>query len=252
MKVRAAKHAGSVSSTAPVVVLHQAQIGENIGMSARAMANCGLSELRLSCPRAGWDQEKARAAATCGVSIIDQHQQYDDLLEALADCHRVYATTARPRDMAMAVITPEQAAAEILALPHNSRTALLFGAEASGLSNHDISLTQAIIEIPLHEKCRSLNLSQAVLLCAYAYRQQAHQTQQSQATPHSIEMASHQEVQFWIDRLEQQLEQRSFFREPNLALTTKRNIRTMFHRPCWSKQEIQTLQGILRSLAQQK
>ncbi|MGA7786595.1 MAG: RNA methyltransferase, partial [Xanthobacteraceae bacterium] len=97
----------------PVVVLVEPQLGENIGAAARAMANFGLSRLRLVKPRQGWPNERARVMATGAGRILDDAVLYDTLPAALADCSFVLATTARAHDQAKPVIGPAQAAAEM-------------------------------------------------------------------------------------------------------------------------------------------
>ena len=81
----------------PVIILVEPQLGENIGMVARAMANFGLSELRLVNPRDGWPSEKARAASSRAYHVIDAVKVYETLEESISDLNRVMATTARPQ-----------------------------------------------------------------------------------------------------------------------------------------------------------
>src|SRR5690606_35480047 len=97
----------------PTLILVRPQLADNIGMVARAMANFGLDELRLIAPRDGWPNEKARAAAAGANFIIDATRASGTLAEAVADLNFVRATTARRRDLANPVLTPEQAAQAI-------------------------------------------------------------------------------------------------------------------------------------------
>lgn len=228
----------------PIIILHQSQLGENIGMSARAMGNCGLDALRLSCPRPNWDRDKARAAAAGAAEIIDNLSVHDSLHDALSDCHHVFATSARRRNMPVRVIDPETAAQEILRC--SGKVALLFGSESSGLDNDALSLADAMIEIPLHPDCTSLNLSQAVLLVAYHWWGNSRQdtlAEQPTATP-----ATRAETIFLLERLEGLLDEKGFFTESNLRDVSWRNIQTMIHRKGLSTQEVQTLHGIFSAL----
>src|SRR3546814_6248356 len=93
----------------PVVVLVEPQLGENIGAAARAMLNCGLTDLRLVRPRDGWPNGKAVASASGAVEVIERARLYDSTEAAIADLNRVYATTARPREMIKPVVTPRPA-----------------------------------------------------------------------------------------------------------------------------------------------
>jgi tRNA/rRNA methyltransferase len=120
----------------PVIVLVETQMGENIGAAARAMANFGLKELRLVKPRDGWPNDKARAAASRGDTIIDAVRLFDTLAEAIADLELVYATTARPHDIAKEVEAPAVAAVEMAAAAgRGARCGVVFGREKWGLTS---------------------------------------------------------------------------------------------------------------------
>ena len=97
----------------PTVILVEPQLGENIGAAARAMLNCGLTELRLVRPRDGWPNPRAVASAAGADRVLDQAQLFPNLDYAVADLQRVYATTARNRGMTQHILTPRAAAAEM-------------------------------------------------------------------------------------------------------------------------------------------
>ncbi|HSM19973.1 MAG TPA: RNA methyltransferase, partial [Hyphomicrobiales bacterium] len=105
-------HRREGATTGPAMVLVAPQLGENIGTAARAMANFGLADLRLVNPRDGWPNERARKAASGADHVIDGARVFATLAEAIADLSFVYATTARPRDLAKPVVPPEDAARE--------------------------------------------------------------------------------------------------------------------------------------------
>src|ERR1700740_3213968 len=112
----------------PAIILVEPQLGENIGAAARAMLNCGLTDLRLVRPRDGWPNEKARSAASGADVVIDGARLYDGAAEAIGDLNRVYATTARQRGMIKRVATPRRAAAEMRkAFAAGERVGILFG-----------------------------------------------------------------------------------------------------------------------------
>ena len=155
----------------PCVILNAPQLAENIGAVARVMANFGLYDLRLVRPRDGWPQERAWASASGADWPLDNAKVFDRLEDACADLHLLYATTARPREARLPVITPRQGAADLsLAVRAGEKVGLLFGGERAGLETLDIALCQAIITIPIDPKFRSLNLAQAVALNAYEWR----------------------------------------------------------------------------------
>ena len=156
---------------APSVVLVNPQLGENIGMAARAMANFGLFDLHLVDPREGWDPVRAEAAASGAVETVKNASIHNTLPECVKDMHYVYATTARPRDMVKDVMTPEQAGLDMRGAHRGGgeKVAILFGRERFGLNNEEISLADVIISAPVNPDYASLNIAQAVLLVSYEW-----------------------------------------------------------------------------------
>ena len=158
------------TAAAPCVILVEPQLGANIGTAARAMANFGLTELRLVAPTNGWPNEHAIKAASGADIIIEQAKLYDTLEEAVADLSFVVATTARKRDMVKPVLTPETAAAQMQArLDQGEGTGILFGREKYGLTNDHVVLADALVIAPVNPDFASLNLAQAVLLIGYEW-----------------------------------------------------------------------------------
>ncbi|MGY9107623.1 MAG: RNA methyltransferase, partial [Alphaproteobacteria bacterium] len=159
----------AVQNEAPAIILSEPQLGENIGAAARAMANFGLSDLRLVRPRDGWPNPKADAMAAGAVDIIAAARLFDTVEEAVAELNYVLATTARDRSMAKPILTPAEGAARLRRAGLQGRTsAILFGGERSGLTNHEVALADEVISIPTAE-FSSLNLGQAVLLVGYEW-----------------------------------------------------------------------------------
>jgi tRNA/rRNA methyltransferase len=154
----------------PAIVLVKPQLGENIGTAARAMANCGLDDLRLVAPRDGWPNDKAVAAASGADSVLDKARLYPNVPAAIADLRRVYAATARDRYMVKRIVTPRLAAAEIAGfLGVGEACGVLFGPERTGLVNDDIALADTVLSVPLNPAFSSLNLAQAVLIVGYEW-----------------------------------------------------------------------------------
>src|SRR5262245_59150532 len=123
----------------PIVILVRPQLGENIGMAARAMLNCGLSALRLVAPRDGWPNPKAQRAASGADVVLERAVVFDGLAEAVADLQRVLATTARNRELTQRIVTPRQAAAAMRdRIADGERVGILFGPERAGLTNDDL------------------------------------------------------------------------------------------------------------------
>ncbi len=245
---------------APCVVLVNPQLGENIGMAARAMANFGLFELRLVEPREGWDRERAVNAASGAYDTVEQATVFPDLKSALADRQFAYATTARPRDMTKEVMTPEQAGTDMRTrIKSGENLALVFGRERFGLNNDEVSLTDVIVTAPVNAAYASLNIAQAVLLMGYEwFRHEA--TSLGQATPELPAMqgpglkmpgtqpATKDELQGFYDHLEAELMASGFFKTDMKQPTMMRNLRNIFGRASLSEQEIKSLRGVVSSL----
>jgi tRNA/rRNA methyltransferase len=151
----------------PAIVLVRPQLGENIGKAARAMLNFGLTDLRLVNPRDGWPNPSAGPAAAGADQVLEQARIYAGVADAVADCAHIYATTVRKRGLVIPVITPEEAAREIH--DRSERSAILFGAERSGLETEEAAVAGTIITVPINSEFRSLNLAQAVILVAYEW-----------------------------------------------------------------------------------
>jgi tRNA/rRNA methyltransferase len=247
----------------PAVVLVNPQLGENIGTAARAMGNFALDELRLVEPRDGWPNTRAGESAAGADWIIAGAQVYDDLPQALADCHFVYATTARPRGMIKQVITPGEAAGDMHArAARGEKTAILFGRERWGLDNDEISLADVIVMAPVNPDFASLNIAQAVLLVGYEWFKLT-ASSIGQATPElpategsGLKMpdtrpASKAELGGLFEHLERELDDAGFFKSRNNRRVMVRNLRNLLHRAELSEQEVRTLRGVIASLVRQ-
>ena len=228
----------------PIIVLVRPQLGENIGKAARAMLNFGLTELRIVDPRDGWPNPMAGPAAAGANVVLERAQVFDTLAEAVADCPHVYATTVRKRGVTKPVVTPEQAAQAI----HRDagRSALVFGPERSGLETGDVALARAILTVPINPEFASLNLAQAVILCAYEWSKLA---ALSQPTLEELPPPAPQdELEGLIAHLETMLEPTAFFRPLTRANSTRLTLRTIMTKPGWSHLEVRTLRGVLSAL----
>lgn len=232
----------------PAIVLVRPQLGENIGAAARAMLNFGLAEMRLVGPRDCWPSAAARANASGADTVIDGAVLYDDTEAAVADCARVYATTARPRYMIKPVMTPRQAAAAIRGqIAAGVKVAILFGGERAGLDNDDVARADTIITAPLNPAFSSLNLAQAVLLVASEWWQAG----PPPPTP-GVEQAppAAKERLFTLFRhLEQELEAAGFFVVPEKKAGMVRTIRNLIARAQPTDQEVGVLHGIVTALS---
>lgn len=233
----------------PIIVLVTPQLGENIGMAARAMLNCGLKHLRLVAPRDGWPSEKAVSASAEALVLMPEVQVYPDTKAAIADCQYVYATSGRPRHMVKAIHTADAAAVEMKGrVKAGERVAILFGAERTGLLNEDLMLATSIINVPTNPEFASLNISQAVLLVAYEWLRVNDETPARRYDNYDSRPATHAEYQGFIDRLEENLAKMGFFQAPDLRPTMMRNIQNTLRRAEMSEQDIRTFHGIISVL----
>jgi tRNA/rRNA methyltransferase len=238
---------------APSVILSHPQLGENIGAAARAMANFGLSDLRLVKPRHGWPDAKATAMAAGAANVVEEARVFATVREALADLNLVYATTARERGITKEVLTPAEAARR-LHKPAGSgeRTGILFGNERAGLDNDEISLCDCVITIPTAHFA-SINLGQAVLLTAYEWFRASDTTPPARLEHGPIHRTpTRQELLDLFDHLERELEESGFLFPPEKHDAMTRAIRATVHRARLTYQEVQTLRGMLVALAKGK
>lgn len=231
------------------MILNEPQLAENIGAVARVMANFGLSDLRLVRPRDGWPQERAWPSASGADWPLDNARVYESLGAAMADLRLVFATTARPREAMLPVITPREAA-ERLAEAHAQSwpIGLLYGGERAGLETADIALCNAIVTIPIDPRFHSLNLAQAVAITAYEWRltQASGPPPKFTAAPEPADQAA---VHGFYEQLEGELETAGFFHPPEKRASMVRNLRVAFGRAALSDQEVRTLRGVVTALS---
>ncbi|MCP8940417.1 RNA methyltransferase [Alsobacter sp. SYSU M60028] len=229
----------------PAVILVEPQLGENIGMAARAMANFGLDDMRLVRPRERWLHAKTRAAAAGAEYILDKATTYDTVRDAVASLSFVYATTARERGQGKIVVGPREAGAAMQArVAAGQSVGVLFGRERTGLENDDIALADEILTYPVNPAYASLNLSQAVLLLGFAWRDAAEAPLPFAFKP-KWPPAPREMVLSFFDYLEEQLDARGFFRPAGKRPVMARNLRNMFHRMNLSEQDVRTLRGMV-------
>jgi tRNA/rRNA methyltransferase len=234
----------------PIVVLVEPQLGENIGTAARAMANFGLTRLRLVRPRDAWPNVHARRAASGADAVLDGAALYDSLPAALSDCSFVLATTARAHDQAKPVIGPAEAAREMAPrLAAGETVAVMFGRERWGLMNDEVGLADRIVTFPVNPAFASLNLAQAVLIIAYEWFKAA-----GGALPFGMPLrsplAGKDQLFAFFATLERELERVEFFRPAEKRDTMTINLRNIFVRMAPTQQDIQTLHGVVTAIAE--
>ena len=240
----------------PAIVLVRPQLAVNIGMCARAMANFGLTDLRLVAPREGWPRtgayrKGAYAAAAGAVHLLEAANLFETVEAAILDLNFVWAATARERGQNKPVVTPAEA------MPQSARRisggenhGVLFGPERTGLGNDEVALADAILTFPVNPAFASLNLAQAVLLTGYEWMRATTDAkapfspvQRSPAAPREMTLS-------FFDYLEAELERTGFFRPGSKQPVMRRNLRNMFHRMQLTGQDVSSLRGMVVRLVE--
>jgi tRNA/rRNA methyltransferase len=239
-----------MNAPAPVVLLVEPQLGENIGAAARAMANFGLSRLRLVNPRCGWPSREAAIMASGADRILDGAQLFGSAAAAVADCHFVLATTARAHDQAKPVIGAEEAARQMAPRVAGGETvAIMFGRERNGLENDEVGLADAIVTLPVNPAFASLNLAQAVVIMSYEWSKAAG-ARLPFAMPQKSPPARKEQLLAFFRDLERELERIEYFRPHEKRDTMVINLRNIFTRMAPTQQDIRTLHGIVLALVE--
>lgn len=239
----------SGQGAAPAVILVRPQLGANIGATARAMLNFGLTDLRLVAPRDGWPNPDAGPSASGADSVLAAARVFATVADAVADLNLVYATTLRNRALTRPVATPRAAAVAVRAL--DGRGGVMFGPERSGLETEDLARAHAILTIPVNAAFGSLNLAQAVLLVAYEW------FHAGDGTP-DIAMANYAgpaaavELERLIAAVDTELTAANYYAIPGRAEVARLTLRNLLTRPGFSEQEVRTLRGVVRALAQRR
>jgi tRNA/rRNA methyltransferase len=227
----------------PAIILVAPQLGENIGMAARAMANFGLSDLRLVAPRDPFPNSQAEAAAAGAVHVIEAARVFPDLRSAMADLNWVFATTARERGQMKRVFAADTAMTDSARrIAQGERVGILFGRERTGLENDDIALADAVVTFPVNPAFASLNLAQAVLLVGYEWIK-ASGVHLPFSTPERSPPATREALMSFFDFLEAELDRCGFFVPAHKRPVMTRNLRNIFHRMQLTEQDLRTLRG---------
>jgi tRNA/rRNA methyltransferase len=235
----------------PAVILVEPQLGENIGMAARAMGNFGLTRLRLVKPRDGWPNVAAQRAAAGADHILDHVELFETDEAAVADCSLLFATTARAHDQAKPVVGPEEAARQsVTEIASGGTAAILFGRERWGLTNEEVALANRIVTFPVNPGFASLNLAQAVLLMGYEWFKLATQGALPFTMSERSERASSHQMQAFFDNLVQELDKVEFLRPAEKRDTMLVNLRNIFTRMEPTKQDMHTLHGVVMAIAE--
>jgi len=238
------------------IVLVEPSHPGNIGAAARAMKNMGLERLMLVRPRRFPDSE-ATARASGAESLLAQARVVGSLAEALEGCGFVAATTSRERDQNFRVLDVRDAAARLVGEAHRAPTALLFGAERTGLTNEDLEPCHALVRIPADAAYPSLNLAMAVQIAAYeVYRARtAHASRTGESAVHqppAVPLATPEEMQRLYAHLEAVMEEVDFRDRTQSGTHLMSRIRRFLQRAELDQNEANILRGLLTAVQQRR
>ena len=243
----------ATAAATPVVILVRPQLGENIGMAARAMLNCGLSRLRIVSPRDGWPNPKAVRAASGADVVLEEAELFESVADATADLERVVATTGRNRELAQRIVTARRAAREMRTwIGKGQGVGVLFGAERTGLTNDELVHADTVLSIPLNPQFSSLNVAQAVLLVAYEWIASGDDTAAERMSAHSTRPATKAELANLFEHLERALDQSGFLRNKAMRPSMVLNLKSFLQRATMTEQEVRTFHGVIKFLSKRK
>jgi tRNA/rRNA methyltransferase len=214
----------------------------NVGSVARVMKNMGLQQLILVNPQCDRHSDDARKMAVHAQNILDRAQEVKTLADALVGCQRAIATTGRPRSPDLLLETPRQGLPWLLA--DCLQTALIFGREDRGLSNEELNYAQRYICIPANPAYPSLNLAQAVAVCAYELYQAS---LDAPSFAEEISTISLDRLEDYYHHLEQILLDIGYL-YPHTAAARMKKIRRIYHRANLTDEDLALLRGMLSQI----
>jgi len=227
-------------------ILVKPQLGENIGACARALKNFGFSNLNIVAPRDPWPNTKARMTSVGAYNVVQKTKIYKNVSDAVKNFDLIFASTARKRDVNKKHISIINFV-KILSKYKKSNIGIMFGPEASGLSNHDLSLSNFIIQIPTSNKLTSLNLSHAVIVICYEIYKSLNFIKFKKEKM-LTKLTSKNAIKNLIKYLEKMLDNKKFFKPPEKKKSMILNINNIFGRLELSDKELRILFSIFSSL----
>jgi tRNA/rRNA methyltransferase len=228
-------------------ILVKPQIGENIGACARSLKNFGFSKLNIVSPRQTWPNNKAKATSVGAFDIIKKAKIFDNTYNAIADCNIVISLSARKRDINKKHISINQFL-KIIGTRSNTKFGLMFGPEASGLSNNDLSLSNYVLQIPTSKKFKSLNLSHSLtVICYEIFKLQ--NFKKYELNGKDIKISAKNKISSLIFHLEKLLDKKGFFVPVEKKHSMIMNINNLFYRLEPNDKEVRILASIISSLS---
>lgn len=217
----------------------------NIGASARAMKTMGIKHLDLVLPKT-YPGAEVTARAAGADDILMSSKVHESLSDAVINSSLVLATSARDRSINWPVLSPQQAAAKIISTARQgAKVALVFGRENSGLSNQELELCNAMIQIPTNPDYSSLNLASAVQILCYELRKALiNDDEEKQQSGETVALATNEQMNMLYEHLQAFMTEIGFF-DPEKPRLLMRRLKRLFNRAQIDENEYNILRGIL-------
>ena len=226
-------------------ILVRPQMGENIGSVARAIKNFNIKHLRIVNPRCNWPNQKALAISVGAKDVLKSSKIYNSVEKSVGDLDIVFASTSRIRKINKETISITNLKKKI---KKGRKIGILFGPEASGLSNDEISCADYLVKIPSNKEFSSLNLSHSAIIFCYELFQHFSKRKSSYKTSYKSSIAKKSEVEKFLSFIIKGLDKKGFLQPMHKRQSMIRNIKNIFHRLNLSEQEIRILLGIFSTL----
>ena len=237
----------------PSIILVKPQMGENIGSAARAMLNFGLENMRVVAARDGWPSQSAVATASGAGRVLDQARHFSSFHDAVGDCHFVFATTARGRDLTKPVYDPKKAMKIAFEkISDGQNVGIIFGPERAGLENTEVVRSNALITVPVNPNFSSINLAQTVLLLSYEWFLAADIYEENLSNTRKTSVAPILEIEKLSEQYENELEKIGFFFPEEKATSMKSTLRNIWSRLPLTVSDVRAFHGILRHLLKRR
>jgi tRNA/rRNA methyltransferase len=226
-------------------ILVRPQIGENIGSVARAIKNFNITNLRIVNPRCKWPNEKALATSVGAKDVLNSSEIFNSVDKSIADLDIVFASTSRIRKINKKIIS-------IVDLKKNikkkQKIGILFGPEASGLSNNELMFADFLVKIPTNKKFSSLNLSHSAIIFGFEIFMHSNKKNFNYNSLYKSTTATKSEINKFLNFIIKGLDKKGFLQPNHKRNSMIRNINNIFHRINLSDQEIRILLGIFSTL----
>ena len=226
-------------------ILVRPQMGENIGSAARAIKNFNIKYLRIVNPRCNWPSQKALATSVGAKDILKSAKIYNSIEKAIGDLDIIFASTSRIRKVNKEIISILDFKKKV---EKKRKIGILFGPEASGLSNDEISYANYLVKIPTNNKFSSLNLSHSAIIFCFELFQYFSNKKSIYKSGYKSSVAKKSEVNKFLSFIINKLDKKGFLQPNHKRKSMIRNINNIFHRLNLSEQEIRILLGIFSTL----